>query len=135
MHRSLIAVAPRPTPGWGALLALALALALSLDAGAVAAQGLHVRPCVQDATPTSAWILWETTAGAVASELHHFTTPPAREADTSFRMIAVSDMQRDSANPDVYRRVIHDGVLAYLAPEGASRVPGGGHGRRCRGRV
>ncbi len=132
------------------------------------AQELHVRPYLQDATPSSAWILWETTSGeesrvewgeletlgrtasgaaittegtarvhevqltglapatryyyrahtgAVASEVLHFTTPPARDAEASFRMIAVSDMQRDAANPDVYRRIIHDGILDFLAPE------------------
>jgi len=132
------------------------------------AQELHVGPYLQDATPSSAWIMWETTSGeesrvewggtdmlgesamgtsiaiegtarvhevqltgldpstryhyrvhtgALVSETFFFTTPPARDAETSFRMVAVSDMQRDRANPDVYRRVIHDGIVGFLATE------------------
>lgn len=50
--------------------------------------------------------------GALASEVFHFTTPPARGSEASFRIVAVSDMQRDAAHPDVYRDVIHRGILA-----------------------
>lgn len=126
---------------------------------------MHVSPYVQDATPTSAWILWETTdgeesavaygltmalgeravgttqpslgtarvhevrlepllpatryfyraeTGTTASAILQFTTPPERSAETPFRIVAVSDMQIDRANPEVYRQVIHDGVIGFV---------------------
>lgn len=146
---------------------LVVALVL-LVASPAAAQELRIQPYVQDATPSSAWILWETTdgeesrvewgataalgttatgtaqasigaarvhevaltglapatryhyrvhTGAAASEVFHFTTPPARDAEVTFRMIAVSDMQNDAANPDVYRDIIHRGILDFAASE------------------
>ena len=50
--------------------------------------------------------------GTAASETFHFTTRPAAESEVSFRIVAVSDMQRDADHPDVYRDVIHRGILA-----------------------
>jgi hypothetical protein len=58
--------------------------------------------------------------GALASDTFHFTTAPRSEDEVSFRMIAMSDMQIDRASPDVYRSVIHDGILDWLAGEGGS---------------
>jgi len=139
-----------------------------LLAGHAQAQELNAGPYLQDATPTSVWILWETTegeesrvewgtsaalgqtaigtaqpsegahrlhevqltgltpgtryhyraiTGAAISETFTLTTPPRRDADVTFRLVAVSDMQRDSANPDIYRQVIHDGVIDFLTAE------------------
>jgi len=51
--------------------------------------------------------------GSAMSEIAHFTTPPARDADTPFRIVAMSDMQIDRANPDVYRQVVHDGIIDF----------------------
>jgi hypothetical protein len=146
----------------------ALALALVLLPCPALAQELVVQPYVQDRGPTSAWILWETSAGeesrvewgpsealgtsstggsiategahrvhevelsplapgtryhyrvhtgAAVSASFHFTTPALAEAETSFRLVAVSDMQRDAANPEVWGRVVHEGILAQLAEE------------------
>lgn len=55
--------------------------------------------------------------GTATSATYHFTTPPLPEAEATFRVVAVSDMQRDSANPEVWGRVIHEGILALLAEE------------------
>jgi MYXO-CTERM domain-containing protein len=142
---------------------------LGLGARPAAAQELHVQPYLQDATPTSVWISWETTSGeesrvewgldetlgatamgsaiaiegearvhevpltglspatryyyrvhtgTASSETSFFTTPPMPEAEASARFVFVSDMQRDRANPDVYRRVMQEGVAVFLAGEG-----------------
>lgn len=150
-------------------LPASLLLALTLLPCSAAAQSLNVGPYVQDARPSSVWILWETTSGeesrvewgptealgetatgtslttegdarvhevqllgltpatryhyrvhtgTVASEPAYFTTPAEASAEASFRIVFVSDMQRDAANPDVYRRVMQDGVMAFLADEG-----------------
>ncbi len=145
-------------------------VALSVLPVSAAAQEIVVQPYLQDVTPTSAWILWETDSGeesrvewgatpslgtsstgaahmsdgpyrvhevqltgltpgtAYHYEVHtgteragpfRFTTPPS-DREIAFRMIAVSDMQQDRGNPDVWGRVVRDGILAFLAPDASS---------------
>jgi MYXO-CTERM domain-containing protein len=64
---------------------------------------------------------YRATTGTAVSEVLHFTTPPLRSAGLPFRFVAFSDTQTDSANPDIYRQIIHDGVIglatATLTPE------------------
>ena len=58
--------------------------------------------------------------GGVMSAIAQFTTTPIRSADASFRIVAMSDMQIDRANPDVYRQVVHDGIIDFattLSPD------------------
>lgn len=55
--------------------------------------------------------------GAASSLVYHFTTPALASSETSFRMIAVSDMQHDLANPAVWGEVIHEGILGVLGTE------------------
>ena len=51
------------------------------------------------------------------SDLHDFITPPEPSSEASFRIIAISDMQRDNSNPNKFDEVIHDGVIDYLSDE------------------
>ena len=51
------------------------------------------------------------------SGIHNFITPPEPSSEASFRIIAMSDMQRDNSNPDKYDEVIHDGVIDYISEE------------------
>lgn len=55
--------------------------------------------------------------GTASSATYHFRTPALPEAETSFRMIAVSDMQHDLANIEVWGDVIHGGILDFLSTE------------------
>ena len=123
---------------------------------------LVVEPYLQDATPNSIHILWETDSytesilewgmyaflseqtvgssivnygnsrihttqltglepstryyyrimyGDEYSDLYNFITPPESSSETSFRIVAMSDMQRDNSNPNKFYEVIHDGVI------------------------
>ncbi len=51
------------------------------------------------------------------SDLFDFITPPEPFSEASFRIIAMSDMQRDGANPNKFDEVIHDGVIDYISEE------------------
>jgi hypothetical protein len=51
------------------------------------------------------------------SDLYNFITPPDPSSEASFRIIAMSDMQRDNSNPNKFNEVIHDGVIDYLLEE------------------
>lgn len=148
------------------LTGCALALLLGSLHGAEAdAQTLLAGPWLQTATPTSAWILWETddhdesrvewgpvgeplsqstegaslphsggrvhevqltglepgatyayrvVTGAAMSEAHRLTTPERAEAEAPIGFIAMSDMQIDRSNPEVFTELIRDGVIPYV---------------------
>jgi len=51
------------------------------------------------------------------SGLYDFITPPEPSSEASFRIIAMSDMQRDSSNPNKFDEIIHDGVIDYISEE------------------
>lgn len=132
------------------------------------AQDIRIQPYLQDASPNSIYILWETEQAAESivewgltdtlglqtiglanasegdamihevklenlapftkyyyrvktatsqSEIHHFKTPPLASQEESFRLVAMSDMQRDGAFPDKYREIVEEGVIDYLSTE------------------
>lgn len=49
-----------------------------------------------------------------SSDTHRLRTPPLTGDDTQFRLVAMSDMQRDTSRPDMFREVVEDGVLAWV---------------------
>ena len=51
------------------------------------------------------------------SGLYNFITPPEPSSEASFRLVAMSDMQRDNSNPNKFNEVIHDGVIDYISEE------------------
>ena len=52
--------------------------------------------------------------GTVVSEVHSFRTPPFASDEQSFRLVAMSDMQRDGSFPDKFREIVEEGVIEYL---------------------
>ena len=56
------------------------------------------------------------------SGLHDFITPPEPSSEQSFRIIAMSDMQRDNSNPDKFNEVVHDGVIDYFSEECGGKI-------------
>ncbi|MCH2198571.1 MAG: fibronectin type III domain-containing protein [Flavobacteriales bacterium] len=55
--------------------------------------------------------------GDATSEIYHFKTPPFATDHQPFRIIAMSDMQRDGAFPDKFNEIVHDGIIDYLDDE------------------
>ncbi len=55
--------------------------------------------------------------GKTNSEVFQFKTPPFASDQEDFNIVAMSDMQYDSNEPDKYKEVIKDGVLTYLKKE------------------
>lgn len=53
--------------------------------------------------------------GSAVSAIYRFKTPPFAGDEQSFRLLAMSDMQRDGNQPDKYREVVQDGVIPYLS--------------------
>ena len=51
------------------------------------------------------------------SDLYDFITPPEPSSEASFKIIAMSDMQRDNSNPNKFDEIIHNGVIDYISEE------------------
>ncbi len=134
----------------------------------LSAQIIKVKPYLQDASPHSIFILWETDSdnestveygltadlgntatgtaqttvgtarlhevelenldrftryyyrvktGVAVSDIYEFKTPPFASDAESFRMVAMSDMQRDGSFPDKFREIAEDGVIDFLTQE------------------
>ncbi len=52
--------------------------------------------------------------GNATSEIYTFKTAPFASDKESFRLIAMSDMQRDGSNPNKFAELIDEGVLTYV---------------------
>ena len=59
-------------------------------------------------------IYYQAHTGGTASEVTRFRAAPATGDDARFLVIAMSDMQRDDANPDKFDEIISDGVIPYV---------------------
>ena len=131
-------------------------------------QTLKIQPYLQDASPHSIHILWETDSmgeslvhwgltdslgmtatgmaenssgtsvihdvrldsldrftkyyyrvqtGSTLSDIFTFKTPPFASDEEHFRILAMSDMQRDGAFPNKFEEIVEEGVLDYLEEE------------------
>ena len=129
------------------------------------AQTIKVQPYLQNASPNSIFIMWETDSddesivewgltenlgnttigtavqssgtsrihevkleglqrftryyyrvktGSASSDIFKFKTPPFANDEESFRIIAMSDMQRDFSHPEKFGEIVEDGVIDYI---------------------
>lgn len=143
-------------------------LLLSFTTSLLFGQNIKVQPYLQDATPSSIRILWETDegeestvewglttelgtittgeslnnmgtdqvhdvkleelnrfttyyyrvqTGMAVSDIFSFKTPPFASDNESFRLVAMSDMQKDNNNPNKFQEIIEEGILDYLETE------------------
>jgi acid phosphatase type 7 len=58
---------------------------------------------------------YRTRTGGTLSGTSHFVTPPAADDSSPFRIVAMSDMQRDDSHPDKYEEIVHDGIISYVS--------------------
>ena len=141
-------------------------LLLFLNYSFIIGQTIKVEPYLQDATPTSIYISWETNngiestveyglstslgssasgtnltatdgvskvhevqlnsltpntkyyyrvkTGVTYSTINNFKTPQISSEDNTIRILAMSDMQIDTANPNIFLQIINKGVINYL---------------------
>ncbi len=133
------------------------------------AQTIKVQPYLQDATPNSIFVSWETSSGTdstveygtttalgstatgsvitatdgvskvhevflnnllpstkyyykvitgtVISTINNFKTPHTASQDGVIRILAMSDMQVDDANPNKFSEIVNAGVISYLSSQ------------------
>lgn len=52
--------------------------------------------------------------GAIVSPIFELVTPALPEAEEPLRIVAVSDIQQDPANPTLFEEIVRDGILRWL---------------------
>jgi hypothetical protein len=52
--------------------------------------------------------------GVTYSTINNFKTPQISSEDNTIRILAMSDMQIDTANPNIFLQIINNGVINYL---------------------
>ena len=57
---------------------------------------------------------YKVTTNDAQSEIYNFITPSLSSAEQPFKLIAMSDMQRDSSFPSKFQEIVHDGIITYI---------------------
>lgn len=136
------------------------------------AQDITIQPYLQDVTPNSAYILWETNqtnesvvewgtsnelgnlsygtsfsanalilhqvqlenlshytryyyrvkTGSAVSDIFEFKTPPLAADEKPFRIVAMSDMQKDGDHPNKFKEIVEEGVLKYFKTKYGGKI-------------
>ncbi len=58
----------------------------------------------------------------IESDIYSFKTPPFASDNESFKLIAMSDMQRDGSFPNKFNEIVEEGVIKYLTEESGELV-------------
>ena len=66
---------------------------------------------------------YRTVTGSLTSEIYDFIMPPDPLSESSFKIVAMSDMQKDNSNPNKFEEIVHDGILSYLGDNYFGDVP------------
>lgn len=61
--------------------------------------------------------------GNLKSDIFQFKTPPFTGEEESFNLIAMSDMQYDSSQPNKFKEVVDQGIIKYLEQEFGGKLP------------
>ena len=72
---------------------------------------------------TSRRYFYRVITGSLISEIYNFIMPPDPISESSFKIVAMSDMQKDNSNPNKFAEIVHDGILRYLADQYTGDLP------------
>jgi predicted MPP superfamily phosphohydrolase len=63
---------------------------------------------------TSARYYYRVITGNLTSDIYDFIMPSDPMDEASFKIVAMSDMQRDNSNPNKFEEIVHDGIITYF---------------------
>ncbi len=72
---------------------------------------------------TSARYYYKVITGNLTSEIYDFIMPADPMDEASFKIVAMSDMQKDNSNPNKFEEIVHDGIITYLADNYFGDIP------------
>lgn len=61
--------------------------------------------------------------GKLTSDIFQFKTPPFSGEEESFNIIAMSDMQYDSNQPNKFSEIVNEGIIKYMEKEFDGEIP------------
>jgi hypothetical protein len=105
---------------WGPTDALGSATTGDAFVGSGASRHHHVE--LTALSPATRYHYRVVTTDAV-SAIYDFVTPAEQSAEAPFRLVAMSDMQRDGGNPNVFNDVVEQGVIGFVASEFGADLP------------
>jgi len=109
------------TVEWGLSIELGQTTTAQSQTGSGASQIFHAR--LTGLAPDTRYF-YRATIGAAVSQTFDFVTPPAQDSEKSFSFIAMSDMQRDAARPNVFRDMCNEGVIGFVGQTGTPDIAG-----------
>jgi len=68
---------------------------------------------------------YKTITDSLDSDIYDFITPDSPLYESSLRLIAMSDMQKDWSNPSKFEEIVHEGIIAYLEDDVGGTIPDG----------
>ncbi|MGB1318499.1 MAG: metallophosphoesterase, partial [Flavobacteriales bacterium] len=60
---------------------------------------------------------YRATTDDLVSDIYHFKTPPLKDSEASFKIVAMSDMQQNLAHPSVFSDIVNDNLIPYINQE------------------
>ncbi|MEA3445716.1 MAG: metallophosphoesterase, partial [Bacteroidota bacterium] len=57
---------------------------------------------------------YQVTGNSYSSDIYNFRSPALQSDEKSISLVAMSDMQYDSSNPNKFYDIVHDGVIKYF---------------------
>lgn len=64
-------------------------------------------------------VYYRAITGGTASEIAHFRTAPTADQEKGFRLVAISDGQRDDRHPEKYAEIVNDGIIPVVRDLGS----------------
>ena len=78
---------------------------------------------ISDLSPDTRYYYRAITSGLI-SQIYDFITPPDPSSESSFKIVAMSDMQKDWSNSNKFNEIIHEGIIDFISEEYSDDLPG-----------
>ena len=79
--------------------------------------GHHVHEVLLDDLEPDTLYFYQVQTENTFSAIYHFVTTTTGDSEAPTRLVAMSDMQQDSSNPDKFRELVEEGILPFVAQE------------------
>ena len=78
---------------------------------------------ISDLDPDTRYYYRAITSGLI-SQIYDFITSPDPSSESSFKIVAMSDMQKDWSNSNKFNEIIHEGIIDFISEEYSDDLPG-----------
>lgn len=93
-------------------------------AGSISSQGSNLIHMVQlSGLSANTRYYYRVVSDSEFSQIFDFITPPEKSSNQSFNLIAMSDMQKDGSNPNVFSDLVSQGIIPYLEQQFNADLP------------